>query len=295
MSADVFNEYAARVGDAVTHTRKFSAGALCGVIGAVIGGALTYFFPPAAPAGVALILEASATVTAWIGAGKTIGEVVGSGIKNKAGGDIAKGSPTIAIGLGMPKAARLSDALKCHPDKPGIATGSKTVFMDVPCWNAARRLDWTTCGGQINSGCESVFIGGVQVQRPGTTISESAGLLYKIAFITNDAVSVASGLQKLATGIAELAEAKHGEKASTVAGVVSVVAKGIGTANSIDPVPGAGGADKGSAAVKAAKTLVDLSGGATPKGVADGLGVGVKGAGYVGGSDTPSFPSAGKP
>jgi hypothetical protein len=192
-------EFAARVGDPIQHTKTF----IWGVIGGIAAGLLVaavIVFPPTAlleAAGFACAgaggLGALATwgsvsaVAAGVSFGKTLGEDSGSHF-NYIAGDIKEGSPTIAIGRGQPRAARMSSTLRCH-DGNKVATGSICVFYDKPLWNASRKmLDYTDCGGQIEDGCHTVNVGGESIARPGAKIKEKASLTYRLIFLGIDAL-----------------------------------------------------------------------------------------------------------
>jgi uncharacterized Zn-binding protein involved in type VI secretion len=122
-------ERAARVGDPVEHSHRFGGGLLGALVGVAIGVALV------AAAPVAL-----------------------------AGLGVVAGAMVVA-GAGQPKAARMSDPVKCHPGQT-IAEGSDTVFIEN--WNASRKGDATMCAGKIQDGCANVLIGGNPIGRAGS-------------------------------------------------------------------------------------------------------------------------------
>jgi uncharacterized Zn-binding protein involved in type VI secretion len=80
------------------------------------------------------------------------------------GGPVVMGVPTVLIG-GQP-ATRAGDKVLCPGPPNAVRTGSGSVFIEkMP---AARMGDQTFHGGQVFTGCPTVFIGGapVSVERP---------------------------------------------------------------------------------------------------------------------------------
>src|SRR5262249_53593866 len=75
------------------------------------------------------------------------------------------GAHTVFTGPDQPRAARMSDPVKCHSGQT-IAEGSETVFMEN--WNASRKGDATMCAGKIQDGCANVLIGGAPSGRHGS-------------------------------------------------------------------------------------------------------------------------------
>jgi len=167
-------EVAARVGDPVQHSHRFGLGMLGAIAGVALGVALVVLtapisLPAIAAAGVVggtmLVAGAAGTVIGSTLAVEGVGETIGSHIAAPNAGDIADGAHSVFTGPGMPKAARMSDPVKCHSGE-SIAEGSDTVFIEN--WNASRKSDQTTCAGKIQDGCHSVLIGGNPIGRAGT-------------------------------------------------------------------------------------------------------------------------------
>jgi uncharacterized Zn-binding protein involved in type VI secretion len=119
-----------------------------------------------------------------------VGELIGSKVKNPNAGDIINGATAVFTGPGMPKAARMSDPVKCH--SMTIAEGSESVFIER--WNAARRNDETWCAGKINDGCESVLIGGNPIGQVGSGSRTELSTAYTATFTTVDWVGTAASL-----------------------------------------------------------------------------------------------------
>lgn len=181
---------AARVGDHISHSYAPAGEMLGAALGIVIGCVITVASDGA--------LIGFAPDVILIGA--DVGKAIGSHFHDEDSGRISRGAATVTTGEGMPRAARMSDALICADAKgtgqalmglasvfgppgmavagiyelagggshPGafVADGSECVFIEG--WNAARRGDKTSCGGQISTGCETVLIGCRTIGRVGT-------------------------------------------------------------------------------------------------------------------------------
>ena len=167
-------ERAARVGDPVEHTHRFGGGVLGFALGALAGVAIGVALVAAAPVtlaaagligGAMIVAGAASTGIGVTLVGEALGETIGSHVAAPNAGDIADGARTVFTGPGQPKAARMSDPVKCHPGQT-IDEGSKTVFIEN--WNASRKGDATHCAGKIQDGCASVLIGGDPIGRHGS-------------------------------------------------------------------------------------------------------------------------------
>jgi uncharacterized Zn-binding protein involved in type VI secretion len=201
-------ERAARVGDPIEHSNIEGGGWTGLIVGIAIGAAIVGAAVLCAPAVGAVLVGgaivgataagASATAVALgvaagastiIGAGLA-GEGVGERLGKKshhAAGDIIDGASTVFTGEGMPKAARITDPLKCHSGKR-ISQGSESVFIENH--NASRKGDGTECGGKILDGCATVLIGGNPVGDMG---AESVSGLLKGTKTTLDVTNTALG------------------------------------------------------------------------------------------------------
>jgi uncharacterized Zn-binding protein involved in type VI secretion len=167
-------EPAARVGDPVEHSHRFSFGMIGAIAGVALGVALVVLtapisLPAIAAAGVIggtlMVAGAAGTVITSTLVVEGVGETIGSHVAAPNAGDILDGAHSVFTGPGQPKAARMSDPVKCHSGE-SIAEGSDTVFIEN--WNASRKGDATTCAGKIQDGCASVLIGGNPIGRAGT-------------------------------------------------------------------------------------------------------------------------------
>lgn len=147
---------AARMGDKVAHTN-----ALLGFLGGmVLGAAMAVGLALLAGAtiatgGGALILAGA--LLAGAGGGALAGMNLGATFKKGTGLPILTGAARTFIGQDRRPAARaVADQVSCHTPQL-IAEGSLTVFVErMP---AARRTDMTACGGKIDEGWPTVFIG----------------------------------------------------------------------------------------------------------------------------------------
>ncbi|MBL8743821.1 MAG: hypothetical protein JNK04_22080 [Myxococcales bacterium] len=104
------------------------------------------------------------------------------------------------------------DEVTCHSGKL-IAEGSKTVIIEL--YNAARRTDQTECGGKIDEGCPTVFIGKeaaaflpIEGEVPGWMVG-----LAQIALVVGTAMSIVGGV--IVAGVA-----------ITVGGIIGGIAGG---------------------------------------------------------------------
>ena len=299
-------EFAARQGDPVAHSKKFSWGVIGAIAGGIACGVLLFVFPPAGLAALAAGAEvttgavvvgtaaAVSTTAAGISGGKALGEVVGSYQINPNAGDIADGSPTVATGLGQPRAARMSSPLRCHPGDQ-VATGSDSVFIDPPEWPASRKLDYTSCGGQISDGCPTVLIGGNPVKRVGTEIKERPGTGYKVTFLVIDIVGTAAGLVQVPENLARWGTNAWYVNASQIAKIAGAGVKvetwtDVPTAKTQDATV--------SPVLKGISAASDIATGRmTPdkivKAGADVVGAGSKGTALIGGTPAPKVPTIG--
>jgi uncharacterized Zn-binding protein involved in type VI secretion len=201
-------ERAARVGDPVQHS-GIEAGGWTGLaLGLLIGAAVVGAAVLCAPAVGAVLVGSAVVEAAAVGAsttavalgvasatstvigagltGESVGELVGKHTHHDAG-DIIDGAHTVFTGEGMPKAARITDPVKCHAGKR-IAQGSDSVFIENH--NASRKGDGTECGGTIHDGCATVLIGG---NPAGDMGSESVSGLLTGTKRTLDATSTVLG------------------------------------------------------------------------------------------------------
>jgi uncharacterized Zn-binding protein involved in type VI secretion len=147
---------AARMGDKVAHSNAFM-GFLTGmVVGAVFAVGLALLAGATiATGGGALILAGA--LLAGAGGGALKGMSLGARSKKGEGDPIKTGADRTFIGGDRKPAARaVADEVTCHSGKH-IAQGSKTVIIEKH--NAARRTDQTECGGKIDEGWPTVFIG----------------------------------------------------------------------------------------------------------------------------------------
>lgn len=163
-------ERAARVGDPVEHTHRFGGGVLGAIAGVAIGVALVAAAPVTLAglgivAGAMVVAGAASTVITATLVGEGVGETLGAHVAAPNAGDIADGAHSVFTGPGMPRAARMSDPVKCHSGQT-IAEGSDTVFIES--WNASRKGDATQCDGKIQDGCPTVLIGGNPIGRAGS-------------------------------------------------------------------------------------------------------------------------------
>jgi uncharacterized Zn-binding protein involved in type VI secretion len=147
---------AARMGDKVAHSNAL-VGFLTGlVVGAVIAVGLALLAGATiATGGGALILAGA--LLAGAGGGALKGMSLGARSKKGEGDPIKTGAARTFIGSDRKRAARaIVDEVTCHAGKH-IAQGSETVFIEKN--PAARRTDETECGGKIDEGWPTVFIG----------------------------------------------------------------------------------------------------------------------------------------
>lgn len=147
---------AARMGDKVAHTNAFIGFVTGMVVGAVVAvGIALLLGATIATGGGALILVGA--LLAGLGGGALTGMKIGQRHKKGKGDPIASGADNVFIGADRRKAARaIKDKVSCHMPKV-IAEGSQTVFIQGG--PAARRTDQTVCGGTIDEGWPTVFIG----------------------------------------------------------------------------------------------------------------------------------------
>lgn len=147
---------AARMGDKVAHSNAL-LGFLTGmVVGAVFAvGVALLLGATIATGGGALVLAGA--LLAGAGGGALAGMSVGADHKKGRGDPIQSGAARTFIGRDKHRAARATvDFVSCHDPKL-IADGSLTVQIEnAP---AARRTDQTECGGTIDEGWPTVFIG----------------------------------------------------------------------------------------------------------------------------------------
>jgi uncharacterized Zn-binding protein involved in type VI secretion len=143
-------------------------------IGVILGAAIVAVtapisLPALAAAGVVggtlMVAGAASTVIGTTLLAEGIGENVGAHVSAPNAGDIADGAHSVFTGPGQPKAARMSDPVKCHSGQT-IAEGSDSVFIEN--WNASRKGDATQCAGKIQDGCANVLIGGNPIGRHGS-------------------------------------------------------------------------------------------------------------------------------
>jgi len=162
-------ERAARVGDPVEHTHRFAGGAWGLLAGVAIGVAIVLTAPVSIPAGIVagglVVAGMAGTVLTSALVAESVGETVGAHVSAPNAGDILDGAHTVYTGPRQPRAARMSDPLKCHEGQT-IAEGSDSVFIEN--WNASRKGDATQCGGKIQDGCANVLIGGNSIGRHGS-------------------------------------------------------------------------------------------------------------------------------
>lgn len=189
---------AARMGDQVAHSNAL-LGFLKGMVaGAVIAVGLALLAGATiATGGGALILAGA--LLAGAGGGALTGMELGATEKGSTD-PIATGALRTFIGRDVRPAARaVEDETSCHaPQK--IAEGSETVSIER--FPAARRTDQTECGGKIDEGWPTVFIGkeaarylAVQSEVPSWMVTGA-----KWAIIVGTGLGLAGGV--LVAGIA---------------------------------------------------------------------------------------------
>ena len=258
-------ERAARVGDPVEHSHRFGGGVLGAIAGVAIGVAIVALtapisLPALAAAGVVggtlLVAGAASTVITSTLVAEGVGETVGSHVSAPNAGDIADGAHTVFTGPGQPKAARMSDPVKCHSGQT-IAEGSDTVFIES--WNASRKGDATMCAGKIQDGCASVLIGGNPIGRAGSASRSEIPVWFQDAKVALDWAGTITGF---VSGKGELKKGVKLALQAAGAGVKAYAASGAPGAKQVGYY--------GGTAVSVAK----LATGGVPTSIASGVGVG---------------------
>ncbi len=169
------------------------------------------------------------------------------------------------------------------------------MFIDPPEWPASRKLDYTSCGGQISDGCPTVLIGGNPVARVGVEIKERPGTGYKVTFLVIDIIGTAAGLVQVPENLAAWSANKWYVNASQLS---KIAGAGIKVENWTE-VPGAKTQDAvASPVLKGISAASDIATGRmTPdkivKAGADAIGAGGKGAALIGGTPAPKVPTIG--
>ena len=196
-------ERAARVGDGIGHRPDTSA-----IIGAYVGAGLAaaaVAFAAASTAAVAAgaapvaltfavlvkggaialtggttILASVGTVLSGIGTGLFVGGTFRSHSRNITG-RIVTGADTVFTGPHAPKAALAHPRCRVNCHTAFVAQGSDSVFIERE--HASRMGDKTSCGGTIDEGLETAFIGGEPVTLAGVDVStDRNGLAYNVLY-----------------------------------------------------------------------------------------------------------------
>ncbi len=183
------SEYAARVGDGISHTSHENAGWMGMAAGAALGVIIII-----ATGGSAGIIAGIVYVAGFASTGADVGEaasgLLGGGSLVVAG-RIVQGADTVHTGRGAPRAAKAHPDTKvsCHAGE-FVAQGSRTTFIENH--NASRRKDKTTCGGGIVQGCPTVLIGGAPAYLPGVSVNGEKTVTSGVYKWTRVGVDVAS-------------------------------------------------------------------------------------------------------
>ncbi len=186
-------ERAARVGDGIGHRPDGRAigGA---IVGAVIAGAAVVFAAPTvavalpfglvvtgttAFTGLTTLLASVGTILSGAGTGLMIGGWLRASSRDITG-HIITGAETVFTGPHAPKAALAHPRCRvdCHSGN-FVAQGSDSVFIERE--HASRVGDKTSCGGTIDEGLETTFIGGEPATLAGVDVSNDRnGLAYNV-------------------------------------------------------------------------------------------------------------------
>jgi hypothetical protein len=240
MSEELYLQYAAHVGHAVTHSSTTGKLTLA-VGGIVIGVAIAIFAAPEAVT-MAVVLEGASTVGTYGSAGKIVGGLIDTFVAPSKAGEIISGLDTVLLGPGIRPAARVHEDTHASCDGAIPAEGSKIVMLGPERRPMSRRGDRLECKGIISEGIDSIIVGGIPSKK-GVEIEERDPL--KWLGVGLDILSLPKELGwKLAVGVAQVGlEAADQDRAAKLAGVPLDKPKGVASwIKSISDAKDAGGA-----------------------------------------------------